>query len=77
MTDSDNYTDGSERLSRVEDHLHGILSELDAKEMESEDRIRVESACMQIHTSFGGKHPNDIYRDLQADTNRDARGDSS
>ena len=67
---SDVSRDGTDRMERIEDHLHGILSELDANHLDSIDRINIETCCQKIHSQFGGEDPEAIYRDLDTDTDR-------
>lgn len=64
-SDAENNGESQDSLGRVEDRLHGILSELDADEMGVDDRVAVEHACQEIHAAFGGQDPDAIYRDLQ------------
>ena len=56
-----------ERRGRVENHLHAILSELDANTMETSDRIEVEKNCIRIYSAFGGDDFSKIYRSLDKD----------
>lgn len=64
-------------LRKVVSALQDVLEEVDAGEMDAEERANVEHHCQHIHAIFGGQGPEAIYPDdgNQEVDHRDGRND--